>query len=139
MGLPRTFVGFSSTDLCDYRLMQAWKANEKIDFSFCDCQLEDEIDSENEAYIKRVCRERLDMAGTYIQLIGEDTRYKHLYVRWEAEVALEKECRIIGVNLDHWRRMKSSNLPAHPPRRRRTVRPLLAAHRRLRAPAFAAA
>jgi hypothetical protein len=24
-------------------------------------------------------------------------------VRWEAEVAIEKECRIIAVNLDDWR------------------------------------
>lgn len=100
MGLPRTFVGFSSTDIKSYWLMLAWKANEHIDFDFADCQLQDEINSDNEAYIKRKCRERINMSGTFIQLIGEDTRRKHKYVRWEAEVALEKECRIIGVNLN---------------------------------------
>jgi hypothetical protein len=51
------------------------------------------------------------MAGTYLMLIGEDTRHKHKYVRWEAEVALEKGCRIIGVNLDGWRRINSSTCP----------------------------
>lgn len=100
MGLPRTYVGFSSTDLSSYWLMLAWKANKHIDFDFVDCQLQNEINSENEAYIKRKCRERINMSGTFIQLIGQDTRHKHKYVRWEAEVALEKNCRIIGVNLN---------------------------------------
>lgn len=39
MGLPRTFVGFSSTDIKYYWLMKAWKENENIDFNFTDCQL----------------------------------------------------------------------------------------------------
>ncbi len=38
------------------------------------------------------------MAGKYVMLIGQDTRYK--YVRWEAEVAREKGCTIIGANLN---------------------------------------
>lgn len=71
MSLPRTFVGFSSTDLHCYRLMTAWKATQTI-----------------------------NMAGYYIMLIGEDTRYKHKYVTWEAEVAIEQGCTIIGVNLN---------------------------------------
>lgn len=112
MSLPRTFVGFSSTDLHFYRLMTAWKANEHIDFNFCDCQLQQELDSNNEAYIKRRCRERINMAGTYLMLIGEDTRYKHKYVTWEAEVAIEKGCTIIGVNLNMSRRFDSTRTPA---------------------------
>jgi hypothetical protein len=111
MGLPRAFVGFSSTDIRSYRLMQAWKANEHIDFNFADCQLGQEVDSENEDYIKRQCRERINLAGTFISLIGADTRSKHKYVRWELEVALEKNCRIIGVNLDNSRTMVESTCP----------------------------
>ncbi len=45
------------------------------------------------------------MAEKYAILIGEDTRYKYKYVRWEAEVALEKNCTIIGINLDGSRGM----------------------------------
>jgi hypothetical protein len=112
MGLPRTFVGFSGTDLHYYRLMQAWKANTKIDFNFTDVQLAREIDSNNEPYIKQRCRERIDMAGTFIQLIGEDTRWKYKYVRWEAEVAIENGCRIIGVNLDSGREVDIKTAPA---------------------------
>jgi hypothetical protein len=111
MGLPRTFVGFSSTDIHYYWLMQAWKKNTNIDFNFTDCQLAQEIRSEDEAYIKRRCRERINMAGKFIQLIGEDTRWKYKYVRWEAEVALEKSCTIIGVNLDKSRQMVEETCP----------------------------
>lgn len=111
MGLPRTFVGFSSTDIRSYWLMCAWKNNSKIDFNFIDCQLAQEINSENEAYIKKKCRERINMAGTFISLIGQDTKSKHKYVRWELEVALEKGCRIIGVNLDGFRHMNPNTCP----------------------------
>lgn len=111
MGLPRTFVGFSSTDIRYYRLMQAWKASEHIDFNFTDCQLETEIRSENETYIKSKCRERINMAGTFAVLIGQDTRNKHKYVRWEMEVAIEKGCRIIGINLDQSRQVDGTTCP----------------------------
>lgn len=111
MGLPRTFVGFSSTDIHCFRLMQAWKANEHIDFNFTDCQLGSEINSENEAYIKRKCRERINMAGTFAVLIGQDTKSKHKYVRWEMEVAIEKNCRIIGINIDGSRRVVDNTCP----------------------------
>lgn len=100
MGLPRTFVGFSSTDINYYRLMLAWKEHKHIDFNFANCQLHKELDSENEQYIKRLCRERIELSSRYIILIGEDTRYKHKYVLWEAAVALEKGCTIICVNLN---------------------------------------
>src|ERR1035438_6919147 len=76
MALPRTFVGFSSTDIDSYRLMCAWKAHENIDFDFCDCQLQTAINSDKEAYIKTRCRERLQMAGTYVLLIGGDTFFQ---------------------------------------------------------------
>ena len=111
MGLPRTFVGFSSTDIEKYWLMKAWKENKNIDFNFTDCQLHDDINSNNEQYIKRLCRERINMAGTFIQLIGQDTRNKYKYVRWEAEVAIEKGCRIIGVNLDGSHLMVEATCP----------------------------
>lgn len=111
MGLPRTFVGFSSTDIHYYRLMLAWKASDHIDFDFTNCQLGSSINSENEAYIKSKCRERINMAGTFAVLIGQDTKSKHKYVRWEMEVALEKKCRIIGINLDKSRKVVSATCP----------------------------
>jgi hypothetical protein len=111
MGLPRTFIGFSSTDINYYRLMLAWKKNEHIDFDFTNCQLGAEINSENEAYIKSKCRDRIGMAGKFGVLIGKDTRSKHKYVRWEMEVAIEKKCTIIGINLDGSRKVVDSTCP----------------------------
>lgn len=111
MSLPRTFVGFSSTDIHYWRLMQAWKANKNFDFNFANCQLQVEVNSENEAYIKQKCRERINIAGKYVLLIGQDTRSKHKYVRWEAQVAIEKGCTIIGINLDGSRSMVRDTCP----------------------------
>lgn len=91
--------------------MTAWKDNEHIDFNFCDCQLQQALNSDIERYIKDRCRERINMAGYYIMLIGEDTRYKHKYVTWEAEVAREQGCTIIGVNLNMSRRFDSIRTP----------------------------
>ena len=112
MGLPRTFVGFSSTDIHYYRLMQAWKENQRIEFNFTDCQLPDAVRSDDEAYVKRRLRERIDMAGIYAMLIGEDTRFQRKFVRWEAEVAIEKECTLIGMNLDDARAIVDKRCPA---------------------------
>ncbi|EJM69342.1 TIR-like domain-containing protein (DUF1863) [Pseudomonas sp. GM49] len=112
MGLPRTFVGFSSTDRHCYELMGAWKKNSRFDFNFADCQLNMAINSEDEDYIKRKCRERIDMAGTFALLIGKDTRSKHKYVRWEIQVAIEKGCHLIGINLDGSRSLNPDLCPA---------------------------
>lgn len=111
MGLPRTFVGFSSTDINYYRMMLAWKENENIDFDFANLQLQKEVNSEDESYIKRLCRSRINQAGYFIQLIGEDTRYKYKYVRWEAEVAIEKNCTIIGVNINGLKEFDAERTP----------------------------
>lgn len=111
MGLPRTFVSFSSTDIHYYRLMQAWKVNKNINFNFTDCQLHTAIQSVNEEYIKRVCRQRINMAGTLIVLVGKDTNLKNTFVKWEVEVALEKNCRVIAVNLDGSRQLNFSTCP----------------------------
>ena len=68
-----------------------------------DFQLEQAIDSENESYIKRVCRDKIRQAGTYALLIGQDTFTKTTFVKWEVEVAIEKGCRLIGINLNNCR------------------------------------
>ena len=111
MGLPRTFIGFSSTDIRYFRMMLAWKANTNIDFNFSSCQLQSAINSQIETYIKQLVRQRITMASKYALLIGQDTRYKYKYVRWEAEVAIEKGCTIIGVNLDGSRKMVQHTCP----------------------------
>lgn len=80
--------------------MMAWKEHKHIDFNFYDLQFEQAINSKDEYYIKNVCRNKINRAGKFILLIGEDTRFKDQFVRWEAEVAIERGCTIIGANLN---------------------------------------
>ncbi len=108
----RTFVSFSSTDIHYFHLMQAWKGHDHIDFDFTDMQLNQGINSNDEQYIKSLLRKKITNSGTFIQLIGNDTKSKHKYVRWEADVAIEKNCRIIGVNLNKKIQMNSDLTPA---------------------------
>jgi hypothetical protein len=103
MSLPRTFVSFSSADKRWYDLMCAWKAHEHIDFNFADFQLEEAINSQNSYYIKQVCAAKVRRVDTFVLLIGNDTYTKTVFVKDEVEVAVEKGCRLIGVNLNNVR------------------------------------
>ena len=103
MLLSRTFVSFSSTDINYYRTMMMWNANENIDFNFADFQLDEAINSQNPYYIKTVCEAKIRRADTFILLIGNDTFLKDIFVKAEVEVAIEKGCRLIGMNLNNCR------------------------------------
>lgn len=95
MGLPRTFVSFSSTDIRYYRTMQMWKANENIDFNFADFQLDEALNSQNPHYIKSVCRKKIIRSDTLIPLIGTDTWIKTQSYR-RSRSRIDKECRLVA-------------------------------------------
>jgi hypothetical protein len=101
--LPRSFVSFSSADKGRYNLMCAWKAHEHIDFNFADFQLDEAINSQRPNYIKSVCAAKIRRADTFVLLIGNDTYTKTVFVKDEVETAVEKGCRLIGVNLNNCR------------------------------------
>lgn len=101
--LPWTFVSFSSADKGRYDLMCAWKAHEHIDFNFADFQLDEAINSQAPYYIKSVCARKIRRVDTFILLIGNDTYMKTVFVKDEVETAVEKGCRLIGVNLNDCR------------------------------------
>jgi len=101
--LARTFVSFSSTDKRRYDLMCAWKAHEHIDFNFVDFQLNAAINSQAPYYIKTVCAGKIRRVDTFVLLIGNDTYTKTVFVKHEVDTAVEKGCRMIGVNLNNCR------------------------------------
>jgi len=109
--LPRTFVSFSSADKGRYDLMCAWKAHEHINFNFADFQLDEAINSHRPNYIKSVCAAKIRRADTFVLLIGSDTYTKTVFVKDEVETAVEKGCRLIGVNLNNCR-FKDALCPA---------------------------
>ena len=101
--LARTFVSFSSADKGWYNLMCAWKAHEHINFNFADFQLDEAIKSATPHYIKSVCAAKVRRADTFVLLIGNDTYTKTVFVKDEVEVAVEKGCKLVGVNLNNCR------------------------------------
>jgi hypothetical protein len=110
--LPKTVVGFSDSDIEYYWRMLAWKGTEGIDFHFADGGLDRETNREDEDSVKAKARERIGATGKYALLIGEDTWYRPSYVGWEAAVAIEQGCTIIGINLDGARQIVETKCPA---------------------------
>jgi len=101
--LPRTFVSFSSTDIDYYRTMMMWNANEHIDFNFKDFQFDEALTFTNPSRIRAACAAKIRLTDTFILLIGADTHSKTEFVEPEVEAAIEKGCRLIGMNLNNCR------------------------------------
>lgn len=88
-------------DIHYYRLMQAWKQKEHIDFNFHDAHdLNNLWNGSNEDTIKRRLRERMANSKQVIVLVGEHTKNLYKFVRWEIQVAIDMDIPIIAVNLD---------------------------------------
>ena len=81
--------------------MRAWKTHEHIDFNFADFQLDEAINSLRPNYIKSVCAAKIRRVDTFVLLIGNDTHTKTVFVADEVETAVDKGCRLIGVNLNN--------------------------------------
>jgi hypothetical protein len=98
----KTYICFDGdTDMHWYRLMQAWKDNDDIDFNFHNAHdLNTARDSSQEDSIKKQLRERFANSKLLIVLIGEKTKLLTKFVKWEMEVALRLDLPIIGVNLN---------------------------------------
>lgn len=89
------------TDIHYYRLLTAWSANERFEFSFNDAHdLTQARDSSTEETIKRSLRTRLNNTREFLLLIGQKTKNLHRFVRWEIETALNLDIPIIAVNLN---------------------------------------
>lgn len=87
-------------DMNHYRTLQMWDANKKIDFNFNNAHNLTNIRVFEEENIKRNLRERMNNTKMMIVLVGEKTRNLYKYVRWEIELALEKDIPIIVANLN---------------------------------------
>lgn len=98
----KTYIIFDAdSDIRYYRLMVAWKENDKIDFNFYNAHdLNNLRDGSSEETIKRKLRERMNNAKQAIVLVGESTKNLYKYVRWEIEIAISMDIPIIAVNLD---------------------------------------
>ena len=109
----KVFISFDGdTDIHYYRLMLAWKQNDKTDFNFFNAHdISQARDTSLESTIKRSLRERLLNSRIFVILIGERTRYLTKFVRWEMEQAISLGLPIIGVNLNGFRQQDSDRCP----------------------------
>ena len=98
----RTYVAFDAdTDIHMYRLMQAWKANDGIDFDFLNAhELTTIRPDSGEDAIKRSLRERMKNSKIFVLLVGDNTKRLRKYVPYEIDLALEAGLPIIVVNLN---------------------------------------
>ena len=109
----KVFVSFDGdNDIHYYRLMQAWKQNDRSAFNFFDAHdINTARDTSNSVTIKRRLSERLANTRVVVSLIGEHTRYLYEFVRWELEQAVSRGIPIIGVNLNGTRSQDSDLCP----------------------------
>jgi MTH538 TIR-like domain (DUF1863) len=109
----KTYVGFDAdTDMHYYRLMQAWKKHEHIDFDFHNVHdLNPNTSLISEAAIKRQLRTRFENTKFFVLLVGEKTKNLYKYVRWEIEQAIERGIPIIVVNLNGERQVDEKLCP----------------------------
>jgi MTH538 TIR-like domain (DUF1863) len=112
----KTFVSFASDDIHSYRLMQAWRSNQSIDFNFHDApDLNIARDSSTPQTVRRRLRERLANTKQVVLLVGDTTRlvasrpYRFLY--YEVEVIKSLDLPVVFANLNRSRRVQTSRLP----------------------------
>ena len=109
----KTYVAFDGDkDIHYYYLMKAWRDNQNVDFNFYDAHdLNTARDTSKEDTIKRRLRERMNNAMCFVLLVGESTRYLYRFVRWEIELAVDKDLPIIVVNLNGTKRIDDTRCP----------------------------
>lgn len=109
----KTYVAFDAdTDIQYYRMMTAWKENDRIDFDFHNAHdLNNLMKTSSEETIKRKLRERLNNTKSFILLVGEHTKDLYKFVRWEIESAIYMDIPIICANINGMKEMDISLCP----------------------------
>lgn len=112
----KTYVAFASEDIHCYRLMEAWRENEKIDFDFYDAHdLYVARDTSKPETIKANLRERMKNAKQFVLLGSKDARRKGgdgtSFLSYEIETMLKLNLPIIVANLDGGRGIDRLRIP----------------------------
>jgi hypothetical protein len=112
----KTFVSFASENINSYRLMQAWSANQHIDFDFFDAHdLNTARDSSHRETIERRLTERLANTKQVVLLVGDVTRAKagdgFSFIHHEVTVIKKLKLPVIFANLNQSRTVESNRLP----------------------------
>lgn len=112
----KTFVSFASEDIRFYRLMQAWRSNDNIEFDFHDAHdLNTARDTSRPDTIRTRLRERLASTKQVVLLVGDDTSaaagHPTRFLYYEVEVIRKLSLPVVFANLDGSRKVQRSRLP----------------------------
>ena len=112
----KTYVAFASEDIHCYRLMQAWRENEHIEFDFLDAHdINTALDTSQPETIRRRLRERLANTKQSIVLLSSEAKRKAglstSFFYYEVEVVGNLELPVIFVNINGNRSVQSSLIP----------------------------
>lgn len=113
----KTYVAFASEDIHLYRLMEAWRENEKIDFNFYDAHdLYVSRDTSMRETIKRNLRERLKNAKQVVLLGSPDGKRKggdgYSFLAHEVDVIMEFNLPVVVANTNRSRQIESDLIPS---------------------------
>jgi hypothetical protein len=112
----KTYVAFASEDIHYYRLMEAWRDNDKIDFDFYDAHdLYISRDTSKPETIKRNLRERMKNAKQIVLLGSKDAKKKggdgKSFLAHEVQVAIEFDLPVVVANHDGDRTIDKNFIP----------------------------
>ena len=112
----KTYVAFASEDFHFHRLMEAWRENENIEFSFFDAHdLYRARDTSMPETIKRNLRERLKNAKQVVLLGSANAKSKggdgRSFLSYEVGVVIEFDLPVVVANLDGDRNVDKAFIP----------------------------
>lgn len=112
----KTYVAFASEDIRSYRLMEAWRENQNIDFDFYDAHdLYVARDTSKPETIKRNLRERLKNAKQVVFLGSSIAKAKggdgRSFLAYEVDVIIEFDLPVVIANLDGDRKIDRDFIP----------------------------
>ncbi len=112
----KTYVAFASEDISSYRMMEAWRENEHIDFDFYDAHdLYISRDTSKPETIKSNLRKRLESAKQIVLLGSSNARLKGgdgtSFLAYEVEVIIKSNLPVVVSNLDGNRKIDRNFIP----------------------------
>lgn len=112
----KTYIAFASEDITSYRLMEAWRENQNIDFDFFDAHdLYVSRDTSKPETIKANLRDRMKTAKQFILLGSADAKKKGgdgtSFLAYEVETMISLGLPVIIANLDGDRTIDKSFIP----------------------------
>ncbi|MBY5553003.1 TIR domain-containing protein [Rhizobium leguminosarum] len=109
-----TYVVFDGdNDGWAYQYIRGWAVNRRLGFDFSNSHDLDAMTSraQDEHYVKRNLRARMQNSDQVLVLVGEKTKNLYRYVRWEIEMAIDLGLPIIVVNLNKKRNVDHEKMP----------------------------